>query len=187
MVRPWTRSLSSWPSQARIQMVPTKVEKKLKTVLNPVTRTKQRLREQSVVGERAPGTRRGRKGARVPPGRRDSQETVFSQKLKARGELGWSQVSAGRLALDAHPGTAHGRTVGSVRGKKASVETARAFLGKSLLVQATRSLALDAFLGASGWWRPQDSSWFWREVGSSGGRWEGLSRRQLTLVASYNL
>ena len=76
--------------------------------------------------------------------------------------------------MDAHPGTAHGHTVGSVRGKKASVETARAFLGKSLLVQATRSLALDAFLGASGWWRPQDSSWFWREVGSSGGstrRW----------------
>lgn len=145
-------------------MFPTKVEKKLKTVLNPVTITKQRLREQSVVGERAPGARRAGKGARVPPGRRDSQETAFSQKLKARGKLGWSQDSAGRLALDAHPGTARGHTVGSVRGKKASVETARAFLGKSVSA-GKRKLALDAFLGASGWWRPQDSSWFWREVG----------------------
>lgn len=161
-------------------MFPTKVEKKLKTVLNPVTITKQRLREQSVVGETAPGARRGGKGARVPPGRQDSQETAFSQKLKARGKLGWSQDSAGRLALDAHPGTAHGHTVGSVRGKKASVETARAFLGKSLLVQAKE-----------GWrWTP---SWEPlagggpRTPAGSGGRWEGLSRRQLTLVASYNL
>ena len=32
-------------------------------------------------------------------------------------------------------------------------------------MQATESPALDGFLGAFGWRRPQDSGWFWQELG----------------------
>lgn len=50
-------------------MLPTKFEKKLKTVLNPVARTKWRLREQSVWGREPrhpPGWEEGTRPPRLP-------------------------------------------------------------------------------------------------------------------------
>lgn len=57
-------------------MLPTKFEKKLKTVLNPVARTKRRLREQSAVGKRAPAP------ARVGRGHTSTQAAKTPERLR---------------------------------------------------------------------------------------------------------